>query len=65
MKDNYVSGYQVATEKFESMVCGNCKHHDDTYCNNQKVDEMMDEFQEMTNYIRVENTFGCNKWESK
>mgnify|MGYP007066318556 CR=1 FL=1 len=49
---------------FESRTCESCKYYDDIYCTNQKVDEMMDEFQQLDNYIRVDKGFGCNKHEA-
>ena len=58
------TAYINAKIDFESRTCESCKYYDDIYCTNQKVDEMMDEFQQLDNYIRVDKGFGCNKHEA-
>ena len=64
--DNYEEQLETLEDQinnFESRTCESCKYYDDNYCTNQKVDEMMDEFQQLDNYIRVDKGFGCNKHE--
>jgi len=66
--DAFKEGMRVALEAEEIeqslRTCESCKYYDDIYCTNQKVDEMMDEFQQLDNYIRVDKGFGCNKHEA-
>lgn len=50
---------------FESRTCVNCKYLSDIYCKNETNDNMMDEFQQLTGYIRVAKNFSCNRWEQK
>ena len=52
-------------DDFESRICENCKHyHADMFCISQKVNNMMDEFQQLDFYVKVDKTFGCGEYET-
>jgi hypothetical protein len=52
-------------KELESRTCESCVYYDDIYCTNLYIDSMVDEFDELTNFVRVFKNFSCNKWESK
>jgi hypothetical protein len=71
-KDEYnVNALQFASYFKERLIeindrtCESCKYFDDIYCTNLHIDSMVDEFDELTNFVRVFKNFSCNKWESK
>jgi hypothetical protein len=56
---------QVKIIHLENKTCKTCKYRVEDACKNIKLNDLLDEYGEMDNFLHIEDTFGCNKWEMK